>query len=477
MSQDITGIDFFCGAGGSSTGLADSGVRVIHAANHWARAIETHATNHPGTEHSLDDLRQAHPSWYPRTDIAWFSPECTNHSISKGKKRKAINQLDLWNEHKVDPAEERSRATMREVVEFTEYHRYETVIVENVVDIRHWQFYDEWLTAMLNMGYDYKALYLNAQFFNVPQSRDRVYFVFWQRKNRAPNLDFRPNAVCPKHGQIQAVQSWKKEAHWGRYGQRRQYVYRCPHCADIVEPGFIPAAAVIDWSIPSQKIGDREKPLKPKTIQRILAGLKKFAADSVIVDTTFSDLQGRITPIDRPLATQTTRQAFALLEPFLTSYYTRDNAQSRIDDPIPTITGDPRHALVTPFITSLNHSDECSTGVTEPFPTIMPHVRPSLIDPFVMSYYGENAVCKRTDEPLPTLRTVSHEALITPEDVLPECGFRMLEPHELKLGMSFPEPYVITGNKRDKVKQIGNAVCCNVARWIGQQVVEALACT
>ena len=72
----ITASDYFCGAGGSSSGLVAAGVEVRHAANHWHRAIETHQTNHPQTEHSIDDLQVAHPSWYPRTTIAWFSPEC-----------------------------------------------------------------------------------------------------------------------------------------------------------------------------------------------------------------------------------------------------------------------------------------------------------------------------------------------------------------------------------------------------------------
>jgi DNA (cytosine-5)-methyltransferase 1 len=36
---------------------------------------------------------------------------------------------------------------------------------------------------------------------------------------------------------------------------------------------------------------------------------------------------------------------------------------------------------------------------------------------------------------------------------------RMLQPHELAAGMSFPADYVFTGkNKGEKVKQIGNAV-------------------
>lgn len=47
----ITATDFFCGMGGSSTGLVEAGFAVKLAANHWARAIETHSANQPDTEH------------------------------------------------------------------------------------------------------------------------------------------------------------------------------------------------------------------------------------------------------------------------------------------------------------------------------------------------------------------------------------------------------------------------------------------
>lgn len=50
-----------------------------------------------------------------------------------------------------------------------------------------------------------------------------------------------------------------------------------------------------------------------------------------------------------------------------------------------------------------------------------------------------------------------------------------LTSEELKKGMSFPDTYVILGNQRDKVKQVGNAVCPNVAQWIAERVVESLA--
>ena len=543
-SSDITLSDFFCGAGGSSTGavraLKGRG-RIVLAANHWQRAIETHNLNHPTVDHYLDDLQATHPSRYPHTTICWMSPECTSHSLAKGRQRKNITQLDLWGEHKVDPAEERSRATMREVVEFTEYHRYEIVIVENVVDIRYWVHYETWLQAMINLGYDYKVLYLNAQFFDVPQSRDRIYIVFWKRGNRAPDLDFRPPAVCSEHELINAVQVWKKpEAAWGRYGKNRQYIYRCPKCGVEVKPFYRPAASVIDWSIPSQRIGDREKPLKPKTMERIKAGLRKFAR-----------------PVDEPMQTQTARQTFALIDPFLlnymnndsearstrdplqtvtsrnnppvvlppflVNYYTREDAQSSVDQPMGTLTTEKRHALVIPpFIAVLKNSwspdgsyimppraldDTLTTlvasasqhalivppfiaelhgtsgarSVDEPLMGITSGgLHHALINPIIMTY-NNFPVYTDVNGVMPTIPTLDRHALIEcdastfdPADLIDDCGFRMLEPEELKLGMSFPGEYVITGNKREQVRQIGNAVACNVAEWIVERCVESL---
>ncbi|QKD83536.1 DNA cytosine methyltransferase [Thermoleptolyngbya sichuanensis A183] len=81
-SSGITAIDGFCGAGGSTTGLLAAGVEVKYAANHWERAIQTHGTNHPQVDSRHVDLHIEHPSRFPRTTIAWFSPECTTHSPS-----------------------------------------------------------------------------------------------------------------------------------------------------------------------------------------------------------------------------------------------------------------------------------------------------------------------------------------------------------------------------------------------------------
>jgi len=211
--------DFYCGAGGSSTGAVMAGAEVTNAANHWKRALETHQYNHPHTRHYLADLIEADPAQFPYTPIAWFSPECKTHSRGRGKSvLKPIEQLSLWDQH--NPEDEQSRVTMEQVIRFTEYHRYEAVIVENVVDIKYWPPLTRWFSEMGALGYEYHTCYFNSQFFHplngqsdfAPQSRDRWYTVFWRKGNKAPDLDFKPLAWCEECGEnVRAEQVFKRQ--------------------------------------------------------------------------------------------------------------------------------------------------------------------------------------------------------------------------------------------------------------------------
>ena len=65
----LTATDLFAGAGGSSEGLTQAGIRVTTAVNHWPIAIETHALNHPDTLHDIANISQTDPARYPRTNL------------------------------------------------------------------------------------------------------------------------------------------------------------------------------------------------------------------------------------------------------------------------------------------------------------------------------------------------------------------------------------------------------------------------
>lgn len=322
----LTVADYFCGAGGSSTGMEQvPGVRVVMASNHWQLAVDTHNANFPHADHDREDITRIDPRRHPRTDIAWFSPECTNWSIAKGRRCDYDGrpvQLDLFADPDEDAplpdeAAQRSRMLMQDVPRFTDVHRYRAVIVENVTDVLKWEHLDEWLHRMARLGYRHRTIVLNSAFATAlgsgaPQLRDRVYFVFWRAQYRAPDFAkwTRPRAWCPRCGDVTGIYTPKPgPRRIMRYGA--QYTYRCPDAGcrgRTVQPYALPAAAAIDWTIPAQRIGDRHTPLRPKTVARIEAGLRRHTRPVTVeaAGNTFERRPGvRTWPVTAPLTVQT----------------------------------------------------------------------------------------------------------------------------------------------------------------------------
>jgi len=95
-------IDLFCGAGGTSTGVDNARLdgeqiaKVVACVNHDAKAIASHAANHPDALHFTEGIRtldlapmvarvETMRVLHPGTRVVlWASLECTNFSIAKG---------------------------------------------------------------------------------------------------------------------------------------------------------------------------------------------------------------------------------------------------------------------------------------------------------------------------------------------------------------------------------------------------------
>jgi DNA (cytosine-5)-methyltransferase 1 len=544
----LTITDLFCGAGGSSSGAIQvPGVSVRMAANHWKLAVETHNTNHPDADHDCADISQTDPRRYPTTDILWASPECTNHSQAKGQRR-ADQQPDLFGQTLPDEAAERSRSTMWDVCRFVEAmklrgHPYKAFVVENVVDVRQWMFFDAWVMALRSAGYCLHFVYLNSMFAQgagapAPQSRDRWYAVGHLAGNRCPDLNrwTRPQAWCPKcEKTVTGVQAWKRaESPWGRY--KAQYLYRCPtpRCHIEVYPGVLPAAVAIDWALAGERIGDRARPLAPKTVARIEAGLKRYArppflavmrtnavaqpvtdplhtisaggghhamVDSMLVPAggTWND---SAQPVTEPMRTRTTRDTEALVVPVegrggISARPAGDPARTQTarlqdalvvplrnngvarpaeDAPVPTVAAaGNHHALVMRNNTARGDQGQMSTPVDEPVRTITTAGHQSLIrwDHMLVPYYG-TGTARTVAEPAGTVTTVDRNALVSAEVAVDDCTFRMLEPHEIQAAMAFGADYVVLGNKRERVRQLGNAVTPPAARDLIAALVESI---
>ncbi|WP_399554183.1 DNA cytosine methyltransferase (plasmid) [Streptomyces anulatus] len=481
----LTVMDWFCGAGGSSQGAHSvPGVQVTRAANHWAKAIDSHEANFPEASHYRGDIRTA-PVWdWPVTDIFWASPECTNWSVAKGKRRNFDTAmqgslLDLLVEQaEEEPAdlEEESRALMEEVPLYLRGVQergglVKAGVVENVTDVRAWDQWDRWIGELHKMGYRTRIIALNSMHANprsvhaAPQSRDRLYVGYWHESlGRTPDWDkwLRPRAWCSGCDTwVHALQVFKTPGRdMGRY--RQQYVYRCPSTTcrnQIVEPEVLPAAAAIDWSIPGQRIGDRAKPLADKTLARIQAGLKKFSHPVELPD------HGRAVP------------------PLLIPVEGRDGKEARsANNPLRTMTTRNETGLAwLPFIAELRGGGSVARSVTDALATVTASgnhhglVTPENVDwqDLLVPYYS-NGTARTVREPIGALSTRDRYALIRGDVDMNDVRFRMLEPHEIGRAMSFADDYIVLGSKRDKVRQYGNAVTPNAAEVILCALVEAV---
>lgn len=505
----ITATDQFCGAGGTSEGLVAAGVEVKMALNHWELAIETHNTNHPNTDHDCTDVQACDPRRYPSTTILTTSPECTNHSLAKGKKRRNRGQLNLFGNAAVDPAAERSRATMWDVPRFAEFHDYEIIIVENVVDVRYWRLYNAWLQAMHDLGYRHKCSYLNSMFFPpCPQSRDRIYIVFWKKGNKAPDLEFRPMAPCHACGDKEAYQWWKNsQKKWGKYGKNGQYLYRCSSCNEVVTPYYYAAFNAIDWSIPGKRIGDRKKPLAEKTMQRIQYGLDTYHDPFMLsLDQSSIEAKYRVKSSLSALYTQTTVANTGFVVPFVVEMNRTGKARGveeylstilaggnhhmlvgnyspgwvrPLDKTLGTITTSDHHGLLTaPFIVE-NRGQSKSKPISEPLGTFTSMtttgvIMPDSLNAFLTYYYSGSKMASGILEPIKTITATDRASLTRPAPSIQDCHYRMLKPHEVQAGMAFRGDYIILGNAKEQVKQLGNAVTPPLMAWISQQCVNSL---
>ena len=525
--MSITFTDQFCGAGGSTTGATLAGLEPVLAMNHWRLAIDTHGTNYPQVDHACVDVASTDPRAFPRTDVLLTSPECRAHSYARGRPK---DDPTLFNP---DQGAERSRATMWDVPRFAEVHEYDAIVVENVVQAVEWgpktnkgSQFQAWMQAMHGLGYRHRIVSFNSMFAPpTPQSRDRMYVVFWRAGLRAPDLDFPVDAWCGDCERVVAGrQRWKERNGYrryagddvGRYGA--QYVYACD-CGAQALPIVAPAASAIDWTLPIQRIGDRAKPLAENTIARIQRGLDKIAGREAMVvqvgGNTFerpgyvrawpttdplntvnctsdralvmSNMTHNVPAVAdaEPMGTVTTGNKLALIvipgryaipvtstPPAAVVPLRGHNVPRRPDEgPVDTVCASGNHhglivANYTPgWVRDAHHG---------PVGSVTAHDGHALVVP-----YRKRSDARPAAWPLPTVTTVDPAAIATVMPDIADCGFRMLQPAELARAQQLHtradgDPYVFHGKKRDQVRMIGNAVSPPAMTRIAAAVAASL---
>ena len=161
-------VDLFAGAGGFTEGAEQAGCEVVWAGNHWRAAVDTHAANHPRTQHACQDLHQQDWTQVPAHDLLLASPACQGHTPARGKER---------------PHHDACRSTAWAVVSAIECHRPPLALVENVPAFTRWTLYPAWCSALTALGYAIAPHVIDCADVGVPQNRERVFIALTRSKH------------------------------------------------------------------------------------------------------------------------------------------------------------------------------------------------------------------------------------------------------------------------------------------------------
>lgn len=441
--------DLFCGGGGTSTGMIQAfqkaGINFqLIGVNHWKIAVETNKLNHPFEKLYCSTVqnvkpREAVPSG--RLHFLWASPEGSNHSRAKGGR----------------PRDEQSRSTAWDILKWAQELYVDRIYIENVVEFLDWgpidakghpmdskkgETFRAFIAALESLGYRIDWQTMNAADYGAPTSRVRLI--------------------------IQAVRgrgkiSWPQPTHAKNPGLFQEKPWRS-------------AREIIDWTIPGKSIFARKKPLSENTIRRIESGIRKYWGEwaepflVILHGTKNRQVRASARTLDKPLPTISDGEIHTgIVEPFIVRYNGGEDRHHSISDPVPVLDCSNRYGLVEPLFIP-QQSAGTVKPVSNPLPTVAAAGAISIVEPFMIKFYGNEHGAESLNDPIDTICTKDRFGLVNGYLVevngaryILDIRFRMLQPHELAAGMGFPADYKFAGNKSEQVRQIGNAVCPNLA--------------
>ncbi len=175
-----TVIDLFCGAGGLSLGLLDSGFAVLVGADNDPLAVETHAANIPGLSYLGDltdptDFLDHLKAWgIKKVDVVTGGVPC--QPFSRAGRSKIQSLVDA----KVRSQEDPRTGLWRSFVRVIDAVRPSIVVLENVPDLAEWEegaILVAFCESLRAIGYETQARILEAFRYGVPQHRSRLFIV------------------------------------------------------------------------------------------------------------------------------------------------------------------------------------------------------------------------------------------------------------------------------------------------------------
>ena len=490
-------INLFCGMGGDELGIRDAvytDLRMKYkglSINHWDVAVNTMRANFPNVTTLDCKIEEAVPGdlvpWGTVVHVLWASPSCTHHSRAKGGRPRS-NQL---------------RSQPEYVVTWASQVRPRVIIVENVPEFVEWgpldaegkpdrahkgETFTAWVKIIESLGYNVEHRVLCCADYGDATSRRRFFLIAVRRDVGVPVW---PE---PTHGDhVPGLPQWRGAG----------------ECLDLSNLG--------------RSIFGRRKPLAEKTLARLADGARKYWGLDITTGMLVKACSGkRMKPfivklnrgattedVDAPLTTVMSggnHHALVQTKPYIVRI-DRSTSVESIDRPVSTVlAGGGHHALCQlvcdhqkngkaepldrPLKTQPTHDRSSPVTLvlgqhgaaacrpaTEPVPTVACKGAVRMIEPIVIDNANGGAI-RGSREPLNTVTLKDQHMMALPvlEDGRRiDIFMRMLTPRELARAHSVPDDFVITGNKTEQTKQVGNSVPVRTARALVRTLLERYA--
>ena len=227
MTHDGQGVievvDFFCGCGGTSAGLRDSGMKILAGIDNDVEAGRTFAKNFPEAKFILTDVRDLkHP------DLPLALPESRKRPLLFS----ACAPCQPFTKQRTTRDREDQRATLLDAIHHViEVFRPSYVLLENVAGIqnvdRKTATVGRFIRLLERLGYELDMGLLKAQDFGVPQHRRRfVLLASLFGPIKLPEATHGPGTANPE---LETVWKWIEGLPSLEAGQRCEKVPN--HCA------------------------------------------------------------------------------------------------------------------------------------------------------------------------------------------------------------------------------------------------------
>ena len=155
----------FCGAGGSSRGAVMAKAEIVGGIDISPLALGVFSDNFPDARPFQGRVEDVDPADIAGeigpVDLLMASPECTHHSCARGNR----------------PRNDESRDGAFQVIRYAAALKPRWIIVENVVHMRSWPRYGQFLAGLRDIGYRLEEHVLDAADHGVAQRRRRLFLL------------------------------------------------------------------------------------------------------------------------------------------------------------------------------------------------------------------------------------------------------------------------------------------------------------